>query len=275
MESTLYSIRMHATRLDTHLSGAEALVSETELKRAAADLVERALGHSKGKAHSIRISIDDLTDTEVVRGRLPDLVTVPVADYLDGRQAAAKLLRWAGVSNFAITRSMEDLGRGAAPGNKAMRGAMLVDAVSGERLEPDTSRGVRVSRLGLTPATTDALRSALQTLGLDNDHVREALALAGKVLASGQVLAELCWSDDPDYTAGYVAAPGLGYVRFPHLKPLGEDRGGRAFFVPPALRDLTSLIFFLQETPWLADGLGHLHPPIALETLRELLDRRA
>ena len=273
MEQILYSIRMHATCLGAHLSGAEALVSEGELKQAAADLVERALCHSRGKAQSIRISIDDITDAEVEKGSLPDLVTVPVVDYREGRQAAAQLLRRVGVSMLAITRSMDALSRGAAGGNRPMRGAMLVDADRGERLEPDTARGVRVSRLGLTTSAADALRSALQPLGLDNAHVREALTLAGKVLASGQVLAELCWSDDPDYTAGYVAAPGLGYIRFPHLKPLGDVRGGRAFFLPSTLYDRAPLISFLQDTPWLADRVGRLHPPVPLEALRDFLDR--
>ncbi|MDW7645623.1 MAG: 6-carboxyhexanoate--CoA ligase [Desulfuromonadales bacterium] len=273
MEESLYSIRMHATCLGDHLSGAEALVSESELRAVAGDLVARALGHSRGKAQSIRISIDDLTGTEAKKGSLPDLVTVPVDDYREGRRAATQLLAGAGISDLAITRTLDALSQGAAPGHKAMRGAMLVNAASGERLEPDPARGVRVSRLGLDAATADALRCALRPLGLDNAHVREALLLAAKVLASGQVLAEICWSDDPDYTAGYVAIPRLGYVRFPHLKPLGDVRGGRAFFLPSGLHDSAALISFLQDTPWLAVRLGRLNPPISLEALRDLLDR--
>jgi 6-carboxyhexanoate--CoA ligase len=140
-----------------------------------------------------------------------------------------------------------------------MRGAMLVDSQSGERLEPDRARGVRASRMDLTPAAELELRRGLAALGLDNLHVREALVLAAKVLAAPGMVAELCWSDDPDYTAGYVAAPALGYVRFPHLKPLGEERGGRAFFVRGENPDLPALIEHLEQAVLLVDTVGALH----------------
>ena len=48
---------------------------------------------------------------------------------------------------------------------------------------------------------------------------REALALATKVIWSG-VVAELCWSDEPEYVAGYVATARHGSVRFPNFKRL-------------------------------------------------------
>jgi 6-carboxyhexanoate--CoA ligase len=83
--------------------------------------------------------------------------------------------------------------------------------------------------------------------------------LAAKVLAAPGMVAELCWSDDPDYTAGYVAAPALGYVRFPHLKPAGEERGGRAFFVRRAGLELAALIDHLEQAVLLVDTVGALH----------------
>ena len=69
------------------------------------------------------------------------------------------------------------------------------------------------------------------------------------------LIAELCWSDDPDYTAGYVCAPGFGYLRIPHLKQAGDPHGGRAFFFMPGFR-LADTIRFLEETPFLIDRLG-------------------
>jgi len=140
-----------------------------------------------------------------------------------------------------------------------MRGAMLVDAQSGQRLEPDRARGVRASRMDLTPAAEQELRRGLAALGLDNAHVREALVLAAKVLSAPGIVAELCWSDDPAYTAGYVAAPALGYVRFPYLKPFGEERGGRAFFVRREGLDLAALIEHLERSVLLVDSIGALH----------------
>jgi 6-carboxyhexanoate--CoA ligase len=161
------------------------------------------------------------------------------------------------VSSEAAALAMETIANGAGPDGRPMRGAMLVDACTGERLEPDRDRGVRVSRMDLAPAAEKELREGLGVLGLDNVHVREALVLAGKVMLAPSIVAELCWSDDPDYTAGYVAAPGLGYSRFPHLKPVGEERGGRAFFIVPGA-DLAALIRFLEQSPVLFDRLGRL-----------------
>ncbi|MEG1312365.1 MAG: 6-carboxyhexanoate--CoA ligase, partial [Romboutsia sp.] len=40
---------------------------------------------------------------------------------------------------------------------------------------------------------------------------------------------EICYSDDPNYTAGYIASKKYGYIRFPHLKEYGKTNGGRIF----------------------------------------------
>jgi 6-carboxyhexanoate--CoA ligase len=113
--------------------------------------------------------------------------------------------------------------------------------------------------MDLTPAAEQELRRGLAALGLDNAHVREALVLAAKVLSAPGIVAELCWSDDPAYTAGYVAGPSLGYVRFSHLKPLGEERGGRAFFVRSEGLDLAAFIEHLERSVLLVDRIGALH----------------
>jgi len=88
--------------------------------------------------------------------------------------------------------------------------------------------------------------------------VREALVLAAKVLSAPGIVAELCWSDDPDYTAGYVASPVHGYVRFPHLKPPGDERGGRAFFFRSEEMDIERVIDYLEHAAFLVDEIGSL-----------------
>ena len=47
--------------------------------------------------------------------------------------------------------------------------------------------------------------------------MREALVLASKVQSAEGIVGELCWSDDPDYTVGYVACNGI-YHRIPNMK---------------------------------------------------------
>lgn len=259
MSAELYSIRMHASRGGTHLSGAERLAPAAELERLAAELLRRALAHPRGVADAVRLTVEAVPPAELRRGRLPDLRTVSVSDWRQGRAAALHFLAAAGVAPEAARGAMEQLAAGAAPGGCSLRGAMLVEARSGERLEPDRARGVRASRMDLTPQACAELRRGLAALGLDNAHVREALVLAAKVLAAPGIVAELCWSDDPAYTAGYVAAPALGYVRFPHLKPAGEERGGRAFFVRREGLDLPTLIDYLERSVLLVDTVGALH----------------
>lgn len=256
MTDSLYSLRMHANRCGNHLSGCERLTVAGELERLAAEMVGRALQHPRGRAEQVRLSIDLVPAEAIHHGRLLDLHTIHVDDYRQGRQAARQMLLAAGVQALAADSAVERIAQGAAPDGCSMRGAMLIDAGSGARLEADRSRGVRASRMDLTPAAEQELRSQLRMHGLDNPHVREAMVLATKVLSAPQILAELCWSDDPDYTAGYVATREHGYIRFPHLKPFGDERGGRAFFVRGMGLDLDGLTEFLEHSVLLIDEVG-------------------
>lgn len=258
MTKELYSIRMRAARGGQHISGAERLTGPEGIEELAAALVRRALEHEKGRPDTLHLAVDAVAPEALRTGRLPDLRTLRVTDFRQGRAAARQLLIEAGVSPEAVSCAMGPLAAGAATGGGSMRGAMLVDAASGERLEADSDRGVRASRMDLSPEAEAELRHRLARQGLDNPHVREALVLAGKVLAAPGLVAELCWSDDPGYVAGYVAAPQLGYVRLTRLKPAGEERGGRAFFVRRPECDLQQLIAFLEEVPMLFTEIGQI-----------------
>lgn len=255
----LFSIRMRAAQSSEHISGAERIAPAQDLAAIATAMITRALGHSRGNPDAIRLSIDALSAPSIDHAPLPDITTVLVSDLHAGRTAAKSELLRAGVSDAAATAAIQALASGAAPGGKVMRGAMLVDADSGERLESDPARGLRVSRMDLSAAAHAALTAALQGSGRDTTHLREALALAGKVLLSPGIVAELCWSDDPDYTAGYVASPLRGYVRFPHLKAKGDKLGGRAFFYQRSDFNLAAITAFLQEEPILFSRIGRIH----------------
>lgn len=259
MKRPLFSIRMQASINGKHLSGAERLSVADDLERLAAGMVNRALGHMRGRAEKIQLTIEEVETGKVDTGVLPDLHTYLVDDYHHGRRAATAILVKSGVTPVAIDRAMDAMASGAAPDGRSMRGAMLIDAKNGNRLEPDKARGVRVSRMDLTEQARQELILGLQALGLDNDHVREALVLAAKVITAPGIVAELCWSDDPDYTAGYVASVQQGYIRFPHLKPLGDERGGRAFFLASGEHDLSELMDYLQSKPLLFDRIGRLY----------------
>ena len=143
-----------------------------------------------------------------------------------------------------------------------MRGAMIMDALTGERLEPDHERGVRASRFDWSEKALESVTGSLASVGLTHFRTREALALATKVAHAPGMIAELCWSDEPDYTAGYVASPDMGYVRFPFLKQQGLSHGGRAFFVQRNGLDLQLLIRYLESAVILVDDTGVCHPAI-------------
>lgn len=256
MNTPLFSIRMRASRRGEHISGAERIAAPEQLDQLSAALMRRALEHSRGVPDDIRITVEVVDPSTVVYLPLPDITTVRVADVATGRQAALAELTRAGVSEAAAIRAMGLLAHGAAPDGGPLRGAMLVEAASGARLEPDPQRGVRASHMDLAPAAATQLHALLAERGLDNEHVREALVLATKVMHLPGFVAELCWSDDPDYSAGYVCTPGRGYVRFPFLKPLGDPHGGRAFFVRGNDFQQTVALEWLQRTVVLCDRVG-------------------
>lgn len=261
MSETIHSIRMRAERTGRHISGAERLLSAEHLAAAAVELLQRALQHPRGQAERISLRIEEIPQRSIQFGRLPDLHNNHVVSWQQGRELAGEILQSAGVSRQAVDLAMTTLAAGAAPDGNSMRGAMLIAADSGERLEADPARGVRASRMDLTDAARQQLGSALDGFSLNSPHVVEALILAAKVLAAPGVVAELCWSDDPDYLAGYVAAGKLGYQRINLMKPPGEERGGRAFFIACSTAKLPALIDWLENQPLLIDRIGRIHPP--------------
>jgi 6-carboxyhexanoate--CoA ligase len=253
----LYSVRMRASSGKSHLSGAERLVPHERIRLAVQDFVERALS-KKLSPDQIVLTIDALGDAEVRSVRSLDLISLNIHDLAACRENAARFLEASGVSPSAVLTAFRLLEQGAAPDGGNMRGAMLIDSESGERLESDRSRGVRVSRIDWSDEASDRIDRDLSTLGLTHFRTKEALALATKVALAPGIVAELCWSDEPGYTAGYVANRTAGYIRFPLMKKTGNYFGGRAFFVR---RDHDSfnrnaLVAYLQETPVLITGVG-------------------
>jgi len=256
MNDELCSIRMHASSLGEHLSGGEQLVHFDELQSHAAALLRRALEHERGCADSIQITIDAVSAEDLVEGSLPGVLSHEYVDVAAARHAAVELLSANGVAPTAAEHAVLALAQGAAPGGRVMRGAMLVDAVSGKRLEKDRTRGVRVSRLGVAASQRIELDELLLEAGLEGTRVAEALTLAAKVQHHPDVLAELCWSDDPSYLTGYVATR-EGYTRLTPLKNPGDSFGGRAFFVRPG-SDIEQLVSYLERTPFIITDLGGL-----------------
>ncbi len=254
-QGKLYSIRMRATKNNHHACGAERIVPEDRIDRTVGELIARAMDRGV-RPDQTTLSIDAIDPALIQKHASLDLYTLQVPDPVSSRETAARILETVGVSSLAIRIAMEQIGRGAAPSGANMRGAMIMDAVTGERLEPDQERGIRASRFDWTDPALDEITRLLAAVGLVHHRTREALALATKVAHGPGMMAELCWSDESDYTAGYIAARDFGYVRFPFLKQEGDRHGGRAFFVNHERRDLDSLIHYLEKTSVMIDRVG-------------------
>lgn len=260
MNPDLYSIRLRAECNGQHLCGAERIALAGELPALAAALVARAMTHAGGTAEVAHCTIERLVERPPACA-LPAISTWEVPDRAVGRAAARALLLRAGVTTIAVEAALRWLVDGPAPGGAVMRGALLVDATNGARLEADPTRGVRVSRMDLAPEDREEILAALAAAGLGHHRVAEALVLAGKVLQAPGILAELCWSDDPDYLAGYVADPRHGYQRITRLKDPGDPLGGRVLFIDTGKWDRDACVAFLEREPLLLTSLGPLQPP--------------
>lgn len=249
----MYSVRMRASKDGRHISGAEQIVEDQEISAVAQSLIGRALSHEKGKPDFINISVEYLKTPIKNVTSLPLFLT-NVRNAAQGKALAQSILFSLGIPLPCIEKAVSLLEKGPADG-ECMRGAMIMN-MQGERLEPDKHRGIRASRMDITEEASTELACAIEGAGLSLyfTHISEALVLATKVTSVEGTLAELCWSDDPSYTAGYVASKRLGYVRIPHLKPAGEKRGGRVFFVDNI--DLNNYIHEMEKAPILVDKFG-------------------
>ena len=255
MSTPYFSIRMHASRDGKHLSGAERLVPAGAVDSVSTELLARAMRSSPG---AVNLKVEESRFEQIVFGAIPDITMMPQIEYKQARVQAVTALIESGVTEKSALTAVAAIAAGASSKGSAMRGAMLIDARTGERLESDRDRGVRATHLDLTPDASVSLSGLLQEHGLQHLRVREALVLAAKVIAAPAVVAELCWSDADDYTAGYVASMQTGYRRFPELKPAGDRRGGRAFFVRSGA-ELSPIIEFLEQTPFLVNRHGKIH----------------
>ena len=234
----LYSVRMRAAQGGPHekgghhISGAERIMKLEEVGAIAQSLADRALHHSKGAADFINITVDLIPANEITYVDCLQVEEHRANTIAEAHQLAIELLQGIHITEVAIQNAMTFL----KELDSSMRGAMLVDATSGERIDVG-NRGVRVSHM-------DSFDS--ESLG-DNEHMREALVLASKVQSVEGIVGELCWSDDPDYTVGYVACNGI-YHRIPKMKELGSHIGGRVFFVRSEI-DRESVIEYLEKAP--------------------------
>ena len=242
-----YSLKMRASqqigegdqKREQHISGAERIVSREAVEAVCSAMARRALTHSKGDPDFINIKIEKVCEKDIQILKALPVTRVDVDSWQQGLGKAFELIDQAAeLKDFR--KKLPELLRETFP----MRGAMLYDIATGERLEPDHNRGVRATYM-------DALRSS--DVDSQKNHFNEAIVLATKVANAPGMVAELCISDDPEYVTGYVASRELGYVRIMKMKEMGDENGGRIFLFDSRKAKAEECIEYLQKKKVLVD----------------------
>jgi 6-carboxyhexanoate--CoA ligase len=258
------SDRLPSGTSEIHISGAEGIYADSEMMMVIRNYVERALTHTRGQPDKIVITI------EKVRGKTNMIPSLPVTTLKCALRSEAErdirgLLGAAGVSRAAVKKALGLIRKG-----EVMRGASIVLAESGRRVEPDKNRGVRASRLGITASASRKLSRQLAAERIDTTTVKEAIILASKVASCPEVVAEFCVSDDPDYTTGYVSSGTFGYVRIPGIKKKGSGKGGRVFFVTEDA-DIPAVKEFIEKKPVIITSVDECR---GVRSIDEILNNR-
>lgn len=230
MEDALFSVKMRASQEKAHISGAEKLVGEAYLSKVCEQLLQRALNHAKGEPDEIHLKIEKVKEEVKICDALP-VKTISVKDPMEGREQMRGLLEAEGVEHAEAILAY-------FPQCWGMRGAMLLDIDTLERLEPNVERGIRATYMDVLDETDDRT---------DKDHFKEALVLATKVATHPNIVAELCISDDPDYVTGYFASKRAGYVRITKVKESGSPNGGRIFLFRGSSKEAEDCIWYLEH----------------------------
>jgi 6-carboxyhexanoate--CoA ligase len=247
LHEEMYSIRMRAAeggpheKGGFHISGGETLVPKSLLDETAKTYVQKALNHSRGDADFIQVIIEKVASDDLLRLPPLSVSTELVESVGEGRLRAKEHLHHYGVSKKAIENGMALLQH-----STDIRGAVIMSASSGERLDHRGSRGVRATRMGWSQEGYTSWSEMYSELA--SPRIAEAMVLATKVAHAPFLVAELCWSDDPEYVTGYVSCREKGYVRITHLKERGDFNGGRIFYVSDEI-DTARIINYLEQTP--------------------------
>jgi len=231
----LYSLKLRTAQLEDgkekHCAGAERMVDEENTLSVAKSLLERGLNRNQKTPDFVQLKIEKVNRSEVIELEALPVRTIDIADVASGIAELRKILEEMRLPHVPVLLEL-------LQHRQNMRGAILLDVDTLERLEPDQERGIRVTYMD-----TDAIESNPAT----KNHFREALVLATKVAFAPNIIGEICISDDPEYVTGYVASKTIGYVRITKLKEVGSSFGKRVFLYRGDKRDVANCIEYLEN----------------------------
>lgn len=271
----LYNIRMRSSVNGKHFSGGEEILPEKDLEEGIAKLFKRGFespSHDLRKEVSISIRIDGVAPEQIKRSQL-----LPVRQLNSDNEETTRSF----ISSF-LHLSLEDITDDPKKTTQsildcidsflkqntaAMWGAIMLSP-SGEKV-PVSDNGVRTTHIGIQGEARKALLKSATSNGISGRRFPEALMLASKVIAQPLVHLEICLSDDPDYTTGYIAGKKIGYIRLPHIKRTGITGGGRIYLLnkSPDEEELAVLVGELKERAFLFETIAPIYPPQQLTDL--------
>lgn len=272
----LYSLRMRAFIEQTHLAGGEDIVDLKSLPDRMLELFDRGMVPSSKKPldppHSINIRIDPIDPGELLEETLLPVFCLKTSSHHETWQflekAFNKVEESFEIADLNIYKYAEEL---LSKDRLPISGASILLS-SGEILSPNGT-GIRVTHFGIRPSLRTDLtqESSIHVAGSGRRFI-EALQISSKILSHPETIFELCFSDNPEYTTGYLSVRGIGYVRLPFAKPPEVRAGGRIIglrktFHPSGLPEIER---YLTGVPVLFTARNTLYPP---ENEDDLLSR--
>ncbi|MBD5135538.1 MAG: 8-amino-7-oxononanoate synthase [Lachnospiraceae bacterium] len=242
---SLYSIKMRASQKNKHISGSEKIISYDHIGSYANQLMQRGLNHPKGSPDLLNIKIEKIENNNILYLDALPVCTIEVDNYRMGIEEIRKFLNSLNLEN--ADKIVNFLSK-----TYSMRGAILLDVDTLERLEPDRERGIRATYM-------DAERTNNNVSVNGKNHYAEAIVLATKVAYAPNIIGEICISDDPDYVTGYVASKSSGYKRITKMKEQGSENGGRIFLYQGSKNDVAETISFLEKQPVIVRNVQPLY----------------
>jgi len=270
-----YCIKMRASRISDqgdpdsepvheHISGAERIILKEEIDIVSRALIHRAQNHANGVPDFINLKIQSVKPDNIEYISSLPVFLVQVPDHLSAQIACRHILQNADISLQSIEYASDFLMNGDSQG-KGLPGALVMDSSSTLIKNPD-EKGIRATNMDLTPSAHRIMDDILRDHDLSHTRLKEALVLATKVAHAPSAMAELCYSDNPNYHIGYVSVTGKGYFRIPHLKP-SSAKGGRVFFVKNEGFSWDEYSRYLRKTPVLIDRISPFFTDYSLDQL--------
>lgn len=235
----LYNIRMRSSENNNHISGAERIVKYKNIHTCVSSMIDRSFDHKRGKPDFVSLKIEKIEEEINIIPPISSIRNIKNNSVKTTLHTIKQVLKPLKLNELLINSMYETITTGTS-----ISGAMLIDINSGKRLD-NKENGIRVSRVDWQEATKEDLIK--QHPHSNSERKLEAIALASKVQRSG-VMAELCCSDDPHYTTGYIALNNT-YIRIPNMKKENSLSGGRIFLIDSEKNHIYKTIQFLEKKP--------------------------